>query len=102
MRRDSIDLSAIVPHDRTPVPDPFKKIVAGTALTRPVLMDAKCCAVFLGVSVRTWYRIANRKDGPKPVKVGRLTRWRVADLESFIENLPKSTSGSSGLEEAEE
>ena len=68
--------------------DPFKKIVAGTSLTRPVLVDAKTCAAFLGVSLRTWERIAASKEGPRAVKVGRLTRWRVTDLESYVGALP--------------
>lgn len=57
-----------------------------TGLT-PALVDAKACAAYLSVSLSTWHRLVANGKAPRPVKVGRLTRWRIADLEAYVSSL---------------
>lgn len=54
---------------------------------RPALVDAKACAAYLNISERTWLRLVANGKAPAPVKVGRLTRWRIAELEAYVAGL---------------
>ncbi len=51
-----------------------------------VLIDVKAVGAMLGCSWRTVYRLADAGKLPRPVKVGRLTRWRKDLIEAFILN----------------
>jgi len=51
-------------------------------------MDEKGAALLLCISSRSLRRAVARGEAPPPVKVGRLTRWRVADLEAWIAAKP--------------
>ena len=51
-----------------------------------MLIDAKAVATMLGCSWRTVYRLADAGKMPRPVKLGRLTRWRRDLIEAFILN----------------
>lgn len=52
-----------------------------------LLVDEKEAAQLLRVSARSLRRAVARGEAPAPVKVGRLTRWRVADLERWVARL---------------
>ena len=57
------------------------------------LVDERDAARYLGVTRRTtqWWRSVGR--GPIFIKIGRLVRYRVSDLNAFIEaGLRQSTS----------
>ena len=41
-------------------------------------------ATMLGVNIRTIYRRRNDGTLPAPIQVGRLVRWRRADVEAFM------------------
>jgi excisionase family DNA binding protein len=41
-------------------------------------------AMMLGVNVRTIYRRRNDGTLPAPIQIGRLVRWRRADVEAFM------------------
>ncbi len=56
-----------------------------------VLIDVKAVGAMLGCSWRTVYRLADAGKLPRPVKVGRLTRWRKDLIEAFILNGCKMT-----------
>ncbi len=56
-----------------------------------VLIDAKAVGRMLGCSWRTVYRLADAGKLPRPVKVGRLTRWRKDLIEAYILNGCKMT-----------
>jgi excisionase family DNA binding protein len=43
-------------------------------------------AVFLGVPLRTIYRWRSRGDGPRGYRVGRHVRYRVDDIEDWLED----------------
>jgi len=46
--------------------------------------DVKGFAEMLTCSPRTVYRLSDSGEMPRPVKVGRLVRWRRKDLEDWI------------------
>ena len=52
--------------------------------TRP-LLDIHELAEYLGVSEWTLYEWRNRRQGPPAIKVGRLLRWRMSDVESWLD-----------------
>lgn len=50
-----------------------------------VLMDPRAAASYLGVSVATLADWRCRGVGPKWLKVGRLARYRMSDLQLWLE-----------------
>ncbi len=61
----------------------MSEAISGDSL---VLIDAKAVAAMLGCSWRTIYRLADAGKMPRPLKLGRLTRWRRDQVEAFILN----------------
>ena len=51
----------------------------------PVLLAADEVAAMLGVSERTLWRLLSAGKVPKPVRFGRSTRWREAEVKAWIE-----------------
>ena len=51
----------------------------------PVLLAADEVAAMLGVSERTLWRLLSAGKVPKPVRFGRSTRWREAQVKEWIE-----------------
>jgi predicted DNA-binding transcriptional regulator AlpA len=49
-----------------------------------LLLDAKETAHRVGISIRTLRRLADAGHGPRPLRVGRCLRWRIADLDAWI------------------
>ncbi len=61
-------------------------------LEQQLVNEAKAAA-YLHIAQRTlqWWRVVGK--GPRFVKIGRLVRYRIADLDAFIEaGLRSSTS----------
>lgn len=56
-----------------------------TTHTDDVLLDVKTVARRCGVTSRTIYNRLDEGAFPKPVRIGRSTRWRRSDLDAFIE-----------------
>lgn len=54
------------------------------------LVDLPAVAARLGISTRSVHRLIARGQFPLPVKVGRVSRWFVADIDSFMEGLKRS------------
>ena len=59
--------------------------VAENANGPPLLLDVKEVAYLLGVGERTVWAKAAADLMPKPVRIGRLCRWRRAEIEKWIE-----------------
>lgn len=51
----------------------------------PAFVDAAELARHLGVNVRTLRRMRHEGAIPGPVRVGRLVRWRRADVDRFLQ-----------------
>ena len=50
------------------------------------LLDAKELARRMSISVRTVWRLSGEGRLPRPVRLGdRIVRWRVSDVEAFLE-----------------
>jgi excisionase family DNA binding protein len=62
------------------------KINADTTMTKTCLVDRDTAAKFLGVKKNTLAEWAVNNKYPLPyVKIGRLVRYRMSDLEAFLE-----------------
>lgn len=59
---------------------------AGGEKSLPLLVKATEVAELLGVSTRTLWRLLSEGRLPQPVRLGGNTRWRLADVESWIAN----------------
>jgi hypothetical protein len=53
-------------------------------LTLPRLVDEDAAAAYLGRSVASMQRDRALKQGPRYVKIGRLVRYLVEDLEAYV------------------
>ena len=49
------------------------------------VISAKTGAELLDVSERQWHRLVQRGLLPRPIKLGRNTRWRMAEVEAALE-----------------
>jgi len=50
-----------------------------------LLIPAEEVARMMGVSERTLWRLASAGRVPRPVRIGRNTRWRLAEIRDWIE-----------------
>jgi predicted DNA-binding transcriptional regulator AlpA len=48
------------------------------------LVNASVAAAVLGVSRRSWWRFVAEGRAPKPIRLGRCVRWRLAELRDWI------------------
>lgn len=53
--------------------------------TEKILIPAAEAATLLSMGKSTFWREVARGTIPAPIKIGGLTRWRVADLRRFVE-----------------
>ncbi len=53
--------------------------------TMPILITAEELARMMGVSERTLWRLLSGGKLPQPVRIGRNTRWRLAEVTEWIE-----------------
>lgn len=51
----------------------------------PLLVDAKTAARLCGIGTSTFWRWDGAGRIPRPVRLGGTTRWRLAELEAWIE-----------------
>jgi predicted DNA-binding transcriptional regulator AlpA len=50
----------------------------------PVMITARQLAVLLQVSTRQVWRMLSVGRVPKPIRVGGIVRWRMAEVENWI------------------
>ncbi len=50
----------------------------------PALLDVRAVSALLNCSPRHVYRLSDSGRMPRPVKLGALVRWRVAEINAFI------------------
>ncbi len=65
-----------------------------TAASR--LIDIDEVAEMLAVSARTVRRRVDDGELPRPIYVGRLAKWRVADIEEYIERKFQEANSATG------
>ena len=53
--------------------------------TVPILINAEELARMMDVSERTLWRLLSGGKVPQPVRIGRNTRWRLAEVAEWIE-----------------
>jgi excisionase family DNA binding protein len=51
----------------------------------PILISAEEVAKLIHVSERTLWRLLSAGKFPQPVRIGRSTRWRSAEVREWIE-----------------
>lgn len=51
---------------------------------KPVLINAEELSRIMDISERTLWRLLSGGKVPQPVRVGRNTRWRLAEVEEWI------------------
>lgn len=59
--------------------------VNGGVDTTPILISADELAKLMQVSERTLWRLLSAGKVPQPVRIGRNTRWRYAEVREWIE-----------------
>lgn len=52
-----------------------------------ILVDAEQAAALFSMGKSTFWREVKNKNVPAPVKIGGLTRWRMADLQRCAADL---------------
>lgn len=68
------------------MPSGFEEVFNGTNLASAVI-SAKTGAELLDVSERQWHRLVERGLLPKPIRLGRNTRWKLAEVERALESI---------------
>lgn len=51
----------------------------------PQMIDVREVATILKVSTRSVWRLVAREELPQPLRAGRSVRWRLSDIESWID-----------------
>ena len=54
---------------------------------QPILINVRATAQVLGISERKVWDMAAKGQLPKPVHLGGSTRWRIAELNAYVESL---------------
>lgn len=49
-----------------------------------MLWNAKQTAAALGISERHLWKLAGSGRAPRPVRLGKSTRWKVSEIEQFV------------------
>ena len=55
-------------------------------VTPPELLKAEEAAAMTGIGTRSWWRFVSAGAAPSPVRIGRCSRWRRRDLQTWIDN----------------
>lgn len=58
-------------------------------ISTPRMIDVTEVATILKVSKRTVWRLVSSGELPQPIRFGRNVRWKLEDVEAWIEGLSK-------------
>lgn len=61
-----------------------------------ILVPATEAARMLSMGESTFWRKVRQKALPQPVKIAGLTRWKVVDLQSVVDQASRPTTASAG------
>lgn len=56
-----------------------------------LLLPAPEAAKMLSMGTSTFWREVAKKILPQPVKIAGMTRWRVADIRSYVESMDRKS-----------
>jgi predicted DNA-binding transcriptional regulator AlpA len=68
----------------------YKNPTGGDQLCADKLIDLKTLAEHLGIAERSIWRGVSRGEIPKPVKLGKSSRWFTSEIIEFQERLKAS------------
>lgn len=63
-----------------------------------LLVKADEAAAMLGVGRSTLYTMVSNGSAPAPVKIGTMTRWKVADLQQHVQAMQTTRSSTPGAD----
>ncbi len=52
--------------------------------SNPLLVSSNAAALMCGISRSAWYKLVSSGKAPRPVKLGRLARWRRDEVEAWV------------------
>lgn len=86
IRRAVISATGIDPQREARVRASHHANLAGQKMPedKGLLIDIKAAAKLLDLSERTIWGMANNGRMPKPIKIGRLTRWSLEELRAWV------------------
>lgn len=58
-----------------------------SAVEEPLLLDIKQVAAMLSISEKSIRRLLDAGKFPRPVRIGRLLRWRYKDIVAYVNKL---------------
>ena len=61
-----------------------QEIVVDSSDVTPLLVTARTAAAMCGISLRTWRTWDAAGRIPQPIRIGRVTRWRVDELRAWV------------------
>jgi predicted DNA-binding transcriptional regulator AlpA len=80
----------------------FEKVATAALFVEPALVDDVGAGQVLGVSRATIQRLRATGRLPEPIRLGRLVRWRVAELRAFAAAGCPSVERWEGMRDARE
>lgn len=57
-----------------------------TSLLNDQLVDIKFITQFTGLTDKWFYKLIKEGEFPKPIKLGRSSRWFKSEIEQWLEN----------------
>lgn len=61
------------------------------------LVDMKYITTLTGMTSKWFYSLINENKFPKPIKLGRSSRWKVVDVHAWLDDRRKAVDGCSWL-----
>lgn len=71
---------------------PSEAMTRSTDVTAPSLLSVREVSTKIGISVTKIYADMKRGTFPRPVKLGISSRWRLSDIEAWIDGLQIDTT----------
>lgn len=64
-----------------------------TNLLNDQMVDMKFIATFTGLTDKWFYRLIKEKKFPKPIKLGRTSRWFKSEVEKWLKDRIEESRG---------
>lgn len=72
---------------------------APVSLLSDQMVDMKFITTFTGLTDKWFYRLIKEKKFPKPIKLGRASRWFKSEVEKWLEERIEESRGEETSEE---